>query len=139
MTEMTYIQAITSALDEELARDENVFVLGQDVGKKGGVFKATDGLYEKYGEMRILDTPLSESAIVGVGIGAAMYGKRPIAEMQFADFIMPAVNQIISEASRLRYRSNNDWNCTITIRVPYGGGVDGGLYNSQSVVAVYSS
>lgn len=139
MTEMTYIQAITSALDEELARDENVFVLGQDVGKKGGVFKATDGLYEKYGEMRILDTPLSESAIVGVGIGAAMYGKRPIAEMQFADFIMPAVNQIISEASRIRYRSNNDWNCPIVIRAPYGGGVNGGLYHSQSVEAVFAN
>lgn len=136
---MTYIQAVTAALEEELTRDENVFVLGQDVGKKGGVFKATDGLYEKFGEARVLDTPLSESAIVGVGVGAAMYGKRPVAEMQFADFIMPAVNQIISEASRIRYRSNNDWNCPITIRAPYGGGVNGGLYHSQSVEAVFAN
>lgn len=139
MTEMTYIQAITAALKEELEYDKDVFILGQDVGKKGGVFKATEGLYAEYGESRVLDTPLSESAIVGVGIGAAMYGKRPIAEMQFADFIMPAVNQIISEASRIRYRSNNDWNCPITIRAPYGGGVHGGLYHSQSVEAVFAN
>jgi len=136
---MTYIQSITAALDEELSQNEDVFILGQDVGKKGGVFKATEGLYDKYGADRVLDTPLSESAIVGVGIGAAMYGKRPIAEMQFADFIMPAVNQIISEASRIRYRSNNDWNCPITIRAPYGGGVNGGLYHSQSVEAVFAN
>ncbi|HLS34612.1 MAG TPA: alpha-ketoacid dehydrogenase subunit beta [Bacillota bacterium] len=139
MSEMTYIQSITAALDEELSQNEDVFILGQDVGKKGGVFKATEGLYDKYGADRVLDTPLSESAIVGVGIGAAMYGKRPIAEMQFADFIMPAVNQIISEASRIRYRSNNDWNCPITIRAPYGGGVNGGLYHSQSVEAVFAN
>src|SRR5690625_3397714 len=139
MAEMTYIQAVTAALEEELTRDENVFVLGQDVGKKGGVFKATDGLYEKFGEARVLDTPLSESAIVGVGVGAAMYGKRPVAEMQFADFIMPAVNQIISEAAKIRYLSNKDWNCPITIRAPYGGGVHGGLYHSQSVEAVFAN
>lgn len=136
---MTYIQAVTTALKEELNHDENVFILGQDVGKKGGVFRATDGLYEEFGEDRVLDTPLSESAIVGVGVGAAMYGKRPVAEMQFADFIMPAVNQIISEASRIRYRSNNDWNCPITIRAPYGGGIHGALYHSQSVEAVFAN
>ncbi len=109
------------------------------LGKKGGVFRATDGLYDEFGEYRVLDTPLTESAIAGVGIGAAMYGKRPVAEMQFADFIMPAVNQIISEAARIRYRSNNDWTCPITIRAPYGGGVHGGLYHSQSVEAVFAN
>ncbi|MUV39697.1 3-methyl-2-oxobutanoate dehydrogenase (2-methylpropanoyl-transferring) [Lentibacillus sp. JNUCC-1] len=139
MPVMTYIQAVTTALKEEMQRDDNVFILGEDVGKKGGVFRATDGLYDEFGEARVLDTPLAESAIAGVGIGAAMYGKRPVAEMQFADFIMPAVNQIISEASRLRYRSNNDWSCPITIRAPYGGGVHGALYHSQSVEAVFAN
>ncbi|MRG86515.1 alpha-ketoacid dehydrogenase subunit beta [Salinibacillus xinjiangensis] len=135
----SYIQAITQAMKEEMTRDEKVFVLGEDVGKKGGVFRATDGLYDEFGEERVIDTPLAESAIAGVGIGAAMYGMRPIAEMQFADFIMPAVNQIISEAARIRYRSNNDWNCPITIRAPYGGGVHGALYHSQSVEAVFAN
>jgi 2-oxoisovalerate dehydrogenase E1 component beta subunit len=139
MAVMSYIQAITQALREEMQRDEKVFILGEDVGKKGGVFKATEGLFEEFGEERVLDTPLAESAIAGVGIGAAMYGMRPVAEMQFADFIMPAVNQIISEAARIRYRSNNDWNCPITIRAPYGGGVHGALYHSQSVEAVFAN
>ncbi|SEP72039.1 alpha-ketoacid dehydrogenase subunit beta [Piscibacillus halophilus] len=135
----SYIQAVTQAMREEMERDEKVFVLGEDVGKKGGVFKATEGLYDQFGEQRVIDTPLAESAIAGVGIGAAMYGMRPIAEMQFADFIMPAVNQIISEAARIRYRSNNDWHCPITIRAPYGGGVHGALYHSQSVEAVFAN
>ncbi|WP_284140340.1 MULTISPECIES: alpha-ketoacid dehydrogenase subunit beta [unclassified Virgibacillus] len=139
MAIMSYIQAVTAALKEEMERDEKVFVLGEDVGKKGGVFRATDGLYDRFGEYRVLDTPLAESAIAGVGIGAAMYGMRPVAEMQFADFIMPAVNQIISEAAKIRYRSNNDWNCPITIRAPYGGGVHGALYHSQSVEAVFAN
>lgn len=139
MPNMSYIQAITNALKEEMQRDENVFLLGEDVGKKGGVFKATDGLYQEFGEERVLDTPLAESAIAGVAIGAAMYGKRPVAEMQFADFIMPAVNQIISEAAKIRYRSNNDWSAPITIRAPYGGGVHGALYHSQSVEAVFAN
>ncbi|WP_404453312.1 alpha-ketoacid dehydrogenase subunit beta [Oceanobacillus kapialis] len=139
MPVMSYIQAVTAALREEMLRDEKVFVLGEDVGKKGGVFRATDGLYEEFGEARVLDTPLAESAIAGVGIGAAMYGMRPVAEMQFADFIMPAVNQIISEAAKMRYRSNNDWNVPMTIRAPYGGGVHGALYHSQSVEAVFAN
>lgn len=139
MAVMSYIQAVTLAMKEEMERDEKVFVLGEDVGKKGGVFKATEGLYDQFGESRVIDTPLAESAIAGVGIGAAMYGMRPVAEMQFADFIMPAVNQIISEASRIRYRSNNDWNAPITIRAPYGGGVHGALYHSQSVEAVFAN
>ncbi|MFF2754381.1 alpha-ketoacid dehydrogenase subunit beta [Psychrobacillus sp. NPDC058041] len=139
MAVMSYIDAITLAMKEEMTRDERVFILGEDVGRKGGVFKATNGLYDEFGEYRVLDTPLAESAIAGVGIGAAMYGLRPIAEMQFADFIMPAVNQIISEASRIRYRSNNDWTCPIVIRAPFGGGIHGALYHSQSVEAVFAN
>ncbi|EPD53653.1 alpha-ketoacid dehydrogenase subunit beta [Paenisporosarcina sp. FSL H8-0542] len=139
MAVMSYIDAITLAMKEEMERDENVFVLGEDVGRKGGVFKATQGLYDQFGEHRVMDTPLAESAIAGVGIGAAMYGMRPIAEMQFADFIMPAVNQIISEASRIRYRSNNDWSCPIVFRAPFGGGIHGALYHSQSVEAIFAN
>ncbi|MEK4028872.1 MULTISPECIES: alpha-ketoacid dehydrogenase subunit beta [Bacillaceae] len=139
MPVISYIDAVTMAMREEMERDPRVFVLGEDVGKKGGVFKATAGLHERFGEDRVMDTPLAESAIAGVGIGAAMYGMRPIAEMQFADFIMPAVNQIISEAARIRYRSNNDWSCPIVIRAPYGGGVHGALYHSQSVEAVFAN
>lgn len=139
MAVLSYIQAITKALAEEMKRDEKVFVLGEDVGVRGGVFRATDGLYEQFGEERVIDTPLAESAIAGVGIGAAMYGMRPVAEMQFADFILPAVNQIISEAAKMRYRSNNDWTCPITIRAPYGGGVHGALYHSQSIEAVFAN
>lgn len=100
MTVISYIESITQALKEEMERDEKVFVLGEDVGARGGVFRATAGLYEQFGEDRVLDTPLAESAIVGVGIGATMYGMRPVAEIQFADFIMPAVNQIVSEAAK---------------------------------------
>ncbi|ECB9719689.1 alpha-ketoacid dehydrogenase subunit beta [Listeria monocytogenes] len=137
MPVISYIDAITMALKEEMERDDKVFILGEDVGKKGGVFKATAGLYDEFGEDRVLDTPLAESAIAGVGIGAAMYGYRPVAEMQFADFIMPAVNQIISEASRIRYRSNSDWSCPMVIRAPFGGGVHGALYHSQSVEKVF--
>lgn len=139
MPEVTYIQAIRDAIYEEMERDENVFIVGEDVGYKGGVFKATEGLYEKFGEERVIDAPLAESAIVGVGVGAAMYGLRPIAEIQFADFIMPAVNQIVSEAAKIRYRSNNDWQCPITIRAPYGGGITGALYHSQSVEAMFNN
>jgi 2-oxoisovalerate dehydrogenase E1 component beta subunit len=138
MAVISFIDAVTMAIREEMERDQKVFILGEDVGKKGGVFKATQGLYEQFGEERVMDTPLAESAIAGVGIGAAMYGMRPIAEIQFADFIMPAVNQIISEAARIRYRSNNDWNCPIVIRAPFGGGVHGALYHSQSVEAVFA-
>lgn len=139
MAVMSFIDAITMAMREEMERDRRVFVLGEDVGRKGGVFKATQGLYDAFGEDRVMDTPLAESAIAGVAIGAAMYGMRPVAEMQFADFIMPAVNQIISEAARIRYRSNNDWTCPVTIRAPFGGGVHGALYHSQSVEAVFAN
>ncbi|MGN7468847.1 alpha-ketoacid dehydrogenase subunit beta [Brevibacillus sp. SAFN-007a] len=139
MAVISFIDAITMAMREEMRRDPNVFVLGEDVGVRGGVFRATNGLIEEFGEARVIDTPLAESAIVGVGIGAAAYGMRPIAEIQFADFIMPAVNQIVSEAAKMRYRSNNDWNCPITIRAPFGGGVHGALYHSQSVEAMFTN
>lgn len=139
MAVMSYINAVTLALKEEMERDHRVFVVGEDVGKRGGVFRATDGLYDQFGEDRVIDAPLAESAIAGVAIGAAMYGMRPVAEMQFADFIMPAVNQIVSEAAKIRYRSNNDWTCPLVIRAPYGGGVHGALYHSQSVEAMFNN
>jgi len=138
MAVISYIEAIHMAMKEEMERDERVFVLGEDVGRKGGVFKATTGLYDQFGEYRVLDTPLAESAIAGVAIGAAMVGMRPIAEMQFADFIMPAVNQIVSEAAKIRYRSNNDWSCPLVVRAPFGGGIHGALYHSQSVEALFA-
>lgn len=139
MAVISFIDAITQAIREEMRRDPNVFVLGEDVGVRGGVFRATNGLIEEFGEERVLDTPLAESAIVGVAIGAAAYGMRPIAEIQFADFIMTAVNQIVNEAAKMRYRSNNDWNCPLTIRAPFGGGVHGALYHSQSVEAMFTN
>ncbi|MCM3716735.1 alpha-ketoacid dehydrogenase subunit beta [Fictibacillus phosphorivorans] len=139
MPVISYIDAVTQAIREEMQRDKRVFVVGEDVGVRGGVFRATAGLIEEFGEERVIDAPLAESAIAGVGVGTAMYGMRPIAEMQFADFIMPAVNQIISEAAKIRYRSNNDWSCPITIRAPYGGGVHGALYHSQSVEALFAN
>jgi 2-oxoisovalerate dehydrogenase E1 component beta subunit len=138
LTARTLIEGVREALMEEMARDERVWVLGEDVGKKGGVFLATEGLYARYGEARVLDTPLAESAIVGVAIGSALNGLVPVAEIQFADFIHPAFDQIVSEASRLRYRSNGSWSCPIVIRAPFGGGVHGGLYHSQSVEAFYA-
>ncbi|MFT8316933.1 MAG: alpha-ketoacid dehydrogenase subunit beta [Sporolactobacillus sp.] len=139
MAVISYIEAINQALKEEMEKDDQVFILGEDVGKRGGVFQATKGLYEEFGANRVIDTPLAESAIVGVGIGAAMYGMRPVAEMQFSDFMLPAANQIISEAAKTRYRSNNDWSVPLTIRAPYGGGVHGGLYHSQSMEAIFAN
>lgn len=137
MAEMEYIDAIRLAMKEEMERDESVFVLGEDVGVKGGVFTTTKGLMEQFGEMRVMDTPLSESAIAGVAIGAAMYGMKPIAEMQYSDFMLPATNQIISEAAKIRYRSNNDWSCPVVIRAPIGGGIFGGLYHSQCPESIF--
>lgn len=138
MPVISYIDAVTQALREEMKRDEKVFVLGEDVGVRGGVFRATNGLIEEFGPQRVLDTPLTESAIAGVSIGASVYGMRPVAEMQFADFILPAYNQIVSEASKMRYRSNNSWHCPLVIRAPYGGGVHGALYHSQSVEKLFT-
>ena len=138
MPVMQYIEAVTTALKEEMRADSRVFVMGEDVGKRGGVFRATQGLIEEFGEQRVIDTPLTESAIVGVGIGAALNGLRPVCEIQFADFIFPAMNQIVSEAAKMRYRSEGTWTCPMVIRAPYGGGVHGGLYHSQSVESYFT-
>lgn len=138
MAEITLVEAVRQAMDEELARDERVFVVGEDVGVRGGVFRATVGLFDKYGGERVIDSPLAELSIVGVGIGAALYGMRPICEIQFADFIHPAFNQIVSEAARMCYRSNGEWTVPMVIRAPYGGGIGGGLYHSQSIEAFYA-
>lgn len=138
MPEMTLIDAVRQAMDEELARDERVFITGEDVGKRGGVFRATLGLIDKYGERRIVDSPLAELSIVGIGVGAALYGLRPICEVQFADFIHPAFNQIVNEAAKMCYRSNGEWTAPLVIRAPYGGGIGGGLYHSQSVEAFFT-
>ena len=123
---------------EEMRRDESVIVLGEDVGKKGGVFLATDGLWGEFGDDRVIDTPLTESMIIGASIGAAINGLRPVAEIQFADFIHPAFNQLVSEAARMRYRSNNGFSVPMVVRAPYGGGVHGALYHSQSVEAFFT-
>src|SRR6202140_3807452 len=136
--EMRMIEAVRAAIGEAMEREERVVVMGEDVGRKGGVFGATDGLYARFGEARVLDTPLAESAIVGVAIGAALNGLIPIAEIQFADFIHPAFDQIVSEAARTRYRSNGDCSVPIVIRTPFGGGVHGGLYRSQSIEGFYA-
>jgi 2-oxoisovalerate dehydrogenase E1 component beta subunit len=138
MAEVTLIEAIRQAMDEELARDPRVLLMGEDVGPRGGVFRASQGLYEKYGGERIVDTPLAESVIVAAGIGAAMANLRPICEIQFADYIFPAFNQIVNEAAKLYYRSNGAWNVPMVIRAPYGGGIGGGLYHSQSVEAFFA-
>ena len=138
MALLTNIEAITRTLQEEMRRDERIFITGEDVGKRGGVFRATKGLIEEFGEKRVVDSPRSELSIVAVGIGAAIYGLRPVCEIQFADYIAPAYNQIVNEAARFRYRSNGDWPCPLVIRTPYGGGVSGGLYHSQSIEAIYS-
>ncbi len=138
MPEMILVDAIRLAMEEELAADERVFIVGEDVGKRGGVFRATVGLYDKFGAERVIDSPLAELSIVGVGIGAALYGMRPVCEIQFADFIYPAMNQIISEAAKMCYRSNGDWTVPMVIRAPYGGGIGGGLYHSQSLEAFFT-
>lgn len=138
MAEVTLIEGIRQAMDEELARDERVFIVGEDVGPRGGVFRATEGLFEKYGGSRVVDSPLAELSIVGMGVGAALYGLRPICEIQFADFIHPAFNQIVNEAAKMCYRSNGAWTVPMVIRAPYGGGIGGGLYHSQSVEAFFT-
>jgi 2-oxoisovalerate dehydrogenase E1 component beta subunit len=132
MPTRTFIESIRETLADEMRRDESVIVLGEDVGKKGGVFLATDGLWAEFGDDRVIDTPLTESMIVGASIGAAVNGLRPIAEIQFADFIFPAFNQLVSEAARMRYRSNNGYGVPMVVRAPYGGGVHGALYHSRA-------
>ena len=126
------VQAINDALRFEMERDARVVVLGEDVGKVGGVFRVTAGLYETFGEARVIDTPLSEGGIIGTAIGMALYGMRPVPEIQFADFIFPAYDQIVSEVAKYRYRSGGEYSVPLVIRTPVGGGIRGGHYHSQS-------
>jgi 2-oxoisovalerate dehydrogenase E1 component beta subunit len=130
--ELSYLEAIREALAEEMRRDEKVFVLGEDVGAYGGAFGVTQGLFDEFGEMRVIDTPISESAIVGISIGAALRGYRPVAEMQFADFISCGFDQIVNQAATLRYRYGGRASVPIVVRAPSGGNVGGGLYHSQN-------
>ena len=139
MPEITLLEAVRQGLKEEMARDARVILLGEDVGRKGGVFGATEGLWAKYGDKRVLDTPLSEGLIAGAAMGAAIYGLRPVAEMQFADFVYPGFNQIVSEIARMRFRSNGAFGVPMVIRMPYGGGVHGALYHSQSNEAYFTA
>jgi 2-oxoisovalerate dehydrogenase E1 component beta subunit len=137
MATKTVIEALRDALRDEMQRDESVFVMGEDV-EEGGVFRATEGFLAEFGPGRVIDSPLAESLIVGVAIGAAINGMRPVAEIQFADFIFPAVDQIVSEAARMRYRSNGAFSCPMVIRAPSGGGIHGALYHSQNVEALFA-
>jgi len=138
MPAMNMIQALNSALDVMLGRDPNVLVFGEDVGYFGGVFRVTDGLQKKHGLTRCFDAPIGEGGIVGVAIGMSVYGLRPVVEIQFADYIYPAYDQIVSEAARIRYRSAGDFHVPMTIRTPYGGGIFGGQTHSQSPEALFT-
>jgi pyruvate dehydrogenase E1 component beta subunit len=138
MPEMNIIQAVNDALRLEMRRDPRVVVLGEDVGRFGGVFRATTGLQEEFGADRCIDTPLAESGIVGTAIGMALYGMRPVPEIQFADFIYPAYDQIVSELAKLRYRSGGEYTAPVVIRTPVGGGIRGGHYHSQSPEALFT-
>jgi 2-oxoisovalerate dehydrogenase E1 component beta subunit len=137
MAERRLIEAICEALHEEMARDPNVVMLGEDVGVKGGVFGASKGLLEAFGPMRVLDTPVSEIAIAGAAIGAAMMGLRPVAEFQFADYMHPAYDQVVNQAATVRWRSVGRFGVPVVFRAPFGGGVKGGVYHSQSMESAY--
>jgi 2-oxoisovalerate dehydrogenase E1 component beta subunit len=137
MPKMTLVQAINDALRAEMRRDERIVLLGEDIGKVGGVFRVTEGLYEEFGPDRVIDTPLAEAGIIGSAIGMALYGLKPIPEIQFLDFIYPAYDQIISELAKFRYRSGGQYACPLVIRAPYGGGIKGGHYHSQSSEAYF--
>ncbi|MEX0985525.1 MAG: alpha-ketoacid dehydrogenase subunit beta, partial [Actinomycetota bacterium] len=136
--EKNVVTAIRDALHDEMADDDRVVLLGEDVGQRGGVFKVSEGFLDEFGEQRVVDTPLAESGIVGVAIGMALHGLRPVAEIEFADFIHPAFDQIVSEAARMRYRTNGDVGVPMVIRAPCGGGIHGALYHSQSIEAFYA-
>jgi len=139
MAIMNNIEALRETLRQEMERDPRIVITGEDVGPRGGVFRATMGLHQQFGEKRVMDTPLAELSIVATGIGMALTGYfRPIVEIQFADFIFPAFNQILSEAARMRYRTRSTWTVPLIIRAPYGGGISGGLYHSQSVEAFFA-
>jgi len=137
MTQMNMVQAINDALRLEMRRDDRVVVLGEDVGKVGGVFRVTQGLWDEFGDDRVVDTPLSEAGIVGTAIGMALYGLVPVPEIQFADFIYPAYDQIVSELAKLRWRSGGEYPAKVVVRTPVGGGIRGGLYHSQSPESLF--
>ncbi len=137
MATKTNIEALRDTMAEAMRRDPSVIIMGEDVGPRGGVFRATQGLYDEFGPDRVIDSPLAELSIIAVGIGLSLNGIRPICEIQFADFIHPAFNQIVNEAARMRYRSNGQFYCPMIIRAPYGGGISGGLYHSQSIEAFF--
>jgi pyruvate dehydrogenase E1 component beta subunit len=137
MPVMNVIQAVNDALRVEMRRDPKVVVLGEDVGAFGGVFRATAGLQQEFGASRVVDTPLAEGGIIGAAAGMALYGLRPVAEIQFADFIFPAFDQIVNEVAKFRHRSGGQYTCPLTIRTPYGGGIKGGHYHSQSPEALF--
>jgi pyruvate dehydrogenase E1 component beta subunit len=136
--DLTLVQAVRDGLRDELARDEDVIVMGEDVGKNGGVFRATEGLWEEFGEDRVIDTPLAESGIVGTAIGMAAYGLRPVAEIQFMGFIYPGFDQIVSHAARLRTRSRGRYTCPLVVRAPYGGGIRAPEHHSESTEAFFA-
>jgi 2-oxoisovalerate dehydrogenase E1 component beta subunit len=138
MTQMNMIQALNSAMDVMMARDASVVTMGEDVGYFGGVFRVTDGLQRKYGAHRVLDSPIAEGGIVATAIGMSVNGLRPVAEIQFADYIYPAYDQIVSELARIRYRTGGEFNAPVTIRTPCGGGIRGGQTHSQSPEAVFA-
>jgi 2-oxoisovalerate dehydrogenase E1 component beta subunit len=138
MARMTLVQALNSALDVALARNPDVLIFGEDVGYFGGVFRVTDGLQRKYGRSRCFDTPIAEGGIVGVAIGMAGFGLRPVAEIQFADYIYPAYDQLVSEAAKIRYRSAGAFSVPLTVRTPYGGGIFGGQTHSQSPESLFT-
>jgi 2-oxoisovalerate dehydrogenase E1 component beta subunit len=137
VTEKNVVTAIHDTLSEEMARDDRIVVLGEDVGARGGVFRVTQGFLDEFGAQRVIDTPLAESGIVGVAIGMSLHGLLPVAEIEFADFIHPAFDQLVSEAARMRYRSNGDFGLPMVVRCPWGGGIHGALYHSQSIEALY--
>ncbi|MCI4363464.1 MAG: alpha-ketoacid dehydrogenase subunit beta [Thermoplasmata archaeon] len=138
MSELTLVQAVNRGLQQAMHDDGDVILLGEDIGLNGGVFRATDGLQKEFGAERVIDTPLSETGIVGTAIGMALYGLKPVPEIQFQDFIYPAFDQIVSELAKFRYRSGGQYPCHVVIRAPYGGGVKGGLYHSQSAEAYFA-
>jgi 2-oxoisovalerate dehydrogenase E1 component beta subunit len=138
VTEVNLVTAIRDTLHDEMAADDRLVLLGEDVGARGGVFKVSQGFLDEFGEQRVIDTPLAESGLVGVAIGMAMHGMLPVAEIEFADFIHPAFDQIVSEAARMRYRTQADWTCPMVIRAPCGGGIHGALYHSQSIETFYA-
>lgn len=138
MPTINIVQAVNQALREEMRRDDRIVVLGEDVGKDGGVFRATEGLYNEFGPDRVMDTPLAESGIIGTAIGMAIYGLNPVPEIQFLDFIYPAFDQIVTNLAKLRYRSGGQYSCHLVVRAPYGGGIKGGHYHSQSSEAYFT-